>query len=725
MLVSQSIYTDYSDQDDNTRVVTATPQRVAAVLMPCADSDLNEPITVQQLPLWVGRDSNPFVQYRDQFPDQIRFLSRQHAYLYTQGEQIFVQDLGSSNGTELNGQRLEAQLAVLLCDGDHLRFGGDLFSYTLKLKRKANPSTTSNELTAVDGACDQVEKADKGNNTVSINSPELFLNMFCEAAQSAASNESDSADAAQAVSDAQASFMRRRIHKVKKFSSELKQALADGNPSKRRRNRWITAAATGLLIATATLAYWQNSTQWHIKELLQTNNYQQVLIETKDYLDRYPEDIEIAPLATEALIKVIVPAWSHNIGSAQFETARTLLSETATIVPNTTYAHQTLTLLSWISELQAYAHERSGMNQPLQLFGDEQRISSLLQQWDDNAHQHELAMIRISHHIPSFESTHAQVDSHLRTLRNEKAVYLNAIAEMRTSISKSMSQAKGNAALATLAQFEDKYPNLSGGETLRADIEQLIALQQAAQNKDLDQILRLYRTDYATPLMDTVATQWIAAEIPAANVLGRYQAASKAWRKGQVKIARTLLQSLTAQKWGEIARAKLAHVDHIQQSFTNLKARRQSSEYSDLLLAFYSALDAHEDSFFIDAISDDIQSYSQVALSDAQAAFQKAQAAWDDYLSNGRITNLMRLEKQVSKSFKQQRQRLLESYQHVVRATRMHSLIGGEYTDSEHKLYEAIVAECQRQRQWLNNLSLVLAPEVLAEKLASFPDPKE
>ncbi len=50
-------------------------------------------------------------------------VSRHHLQIRYQGFKTFASDLGSSNGTWLNGQRLVAETEHLLHDGDELRLG--------------------------------------------------------------------------------------------------------------------------------------------------------------------------------------------------------------------------------------------------------------------------------------------------------------------------------------------------------------------------------------------------------------------------------------------------------------------------------------------------------------------------------------------------------------------------------------------------------------------------
>lgn len=50
-------------------------------------------------------------------------ISRQHVYMYPDGKKIYVEDMGSTNGTVINGIRLPKGEAWLLADGDIICIG--------------------------------------------------------------------------------------------------------------------------------------------------------------------------------------------------------------------------------------------------------------------------------------------------------------------------------------------------------------------------------------------------------------------------------------------------------------------------------------------------------------------------------------------------------------------------------------------------------------------------
>ncbi len=59
-------------------------------------------------------------------------VSRRHCRIFRQGDQFFVEDLQSTNGTRLNGQFIPPNQPRPLNDGDVLEFG--LFKVTFKVK---------------------------------------------------------------------------------------------------------------------------------------------------------------------------------------------------------------------------------------------------------------------------------------------------------------------------------------------------------------------------------------------------------------------------------------------------------------------------------------------------------------------------------------------------------------------------------------------------------------
>lgn len=75
--------------------------------------------------LSIGRSSDADVRIED------RFASAIHARLYSRGPAYYVEDMSSTNGTFLNGQRLEGE--AQLADLDEIRIGDTELRFELQV----------------------------------------------------------------------------------------------------------------------------------------------------------------------------------------------------------------------------------------------------------------------------------------------------------------------------------------------------------------------------------------------------------------------------------------------------------------------------------------------------------------------------------------------------------------------------------------------------------------
>lgn len=97
------------------------------VLEPLSHPELGE-IRVDEELFAVGRTEPPFGSYA---PDSVAELSRRHARIFCEYGAVYVADLGSKNGTTVNGIDIR-QKTSRLQDGDEIRFGKAL-SYRVRI----------------------------------------------------------------------------------------------------------------------------------------------------------------------------------------------------------------------------------------------------------------------------------------------------------------------------------------------------------------------------------------------------------------------------------------------------------------------------------------------------------------------------------------------------------------------------------------------------------------
>lgn len=88
-------------------------------------------IDISTYPFDIGRMEESFREYESMLPDQVGSLSRKHARITYCNNQVFIQDLGSTNGTTLSGDAL-GQTPKPINHGDQIIFG-QFFRYTVRL----------------------------------------------------------------------------------------------------------------------------------------------------------------------------------------------------------------------------------------------------------------------------------------------------------------------------------------------------------------------------------------------------------------------------------------------------------------------------------------------------------------------------------------------------------------------------------------------------------------
>lgn len=84
------------------------------------------PVRTLSLPANIGRVSDPRMRTSSRnglFTS--RFLSRHHALIRVEGRRVVIEDLGSCNGTFVNGVAVKAGEVWPIADGDLLQFGSE------------------------------------------------------------------------------------------------------------------------------------------------------------------------------------------------------------------------------------------------------------------------------------------------------------------------------------------------------------------------------------------------------------------------------------------------------------------------------------------------------------------------------------------------------------------------------------------------------------------------
>jgi pSer/pThr/pTyr-binding forkhead associated (FHA) protein len=695
-----------------------------------------EPIVVTHFPFLISKSDDAFSRYKERFPNEVNYISRRHAHMFLKQDDLYIEDLGSTNGTFVSGERLDEH-ARLLQNGDSVAFGGDQFIYKVRLQ-KAKEEAFADEKTQAETttATDQKMAAD-GSKTTFVSTATSFLDIFCVQDEASDQNELNAKEAKAigkrpdgklqpAMTKGAGSAANIGIlNKIGTFVREFKEAFSEDKPGS-KRGLWIGMGSVGVVLAVAIGVYSTGADKREIKRLLEQGKYMESVSIANQILKEHPANEQVSALATEGLMKAVVPAWKAKLLAEQFTAANKILAQARETSQFNAQGLSLLEVLQWMTDLERFVVDRGGLVAPIIMFKHEDTIDHLVERWKTYKIKYQRLMSRILEYSPGFSDVESSAISHLRTLQLEQSLYLRAIKDLKRRIRQKLAAGVPREVTAELADFERKYPKVTGTKALREDLREYLELFNAIEEKNLVAVLNLRRhIKFRTPLFKTSTENTVATALPPERVVSGYQKAAEAWRKGYASQAIAILEPLTRQSWGELAIEKRQHFQKVLKDYELLKQSREDPAYGYRVLEFYASLQSAEDTYYINAIKDDFITHKEKALADAREKYDLASQNWQTYQNNGGISGIARVEDSISGNYRQQAQRLKMACNQILRSHRIYQLLSLNQSIELQSLRNDILAESRRQRQWLNDLKFVLKPSLLQAKLQLLPKPQQ
>lgn len=365
-----------------------------------------QPIVVTEFPFMVSKADATFARYRDSDPAQVNYLSRRHAHVFLKGGELHIEDLGSTNGTFVNGTALDEH-AVPLRDGDTVAFGGRHFVYRVALAW----DTAARDPTLTQVGAARAPAALDADRTTFVAAADSFLDIFCVDPEPAPAQgrDADPAAAAEQRDDAPPRG------KGAAMLATLRAALGGKGPSALRR-RGVAALALVLVVVLAWALQRATGPEHRVERLLAGGAYAQAAALADEALAGDPDNRRLASLGTEALLKAGLPAWMAHLAAGRFPQAAQQVAVMRRQARHNPELAPLLDELDWIAALQAFVAGRGGAQAAVRDGADGARIAQLLKQWEEQNEAHQRAFETIAAHVPAFRDVYANALSDLRRL---------------------------------------------------------------------------------------------------------------------------------------------------------------------------------------------------------------------------------------------------------------------------------------------------------------------
>ncbi|MDY6947843.1 MAG: FHA domain-containing protein [Pseudomonadota bacterium] len=720
---------------------------IRLTLVPADPPSGLDTVAIHSFPFLVSRNEGEFEHYRERFPAAWRRLSRRHAVIALKSGRVNVEDLGSSNGTQVSGVKLDER-ARELSDGDIICFGDPLFSYEVHLEKLHEPTQFAGTLlgrseralatdTAQEPAVlhepEQPEAKKESplaqepagaSRTRFVSSADSFLNVFCADDELAEGTDAQKSSA-RTLEMEQLKVPATRLGRLRKLVGQSWRALGGGD-SVDRRVAWGAAGLLGVIATAAVITHLVGLDRREIKALLDDGRYSQSARAANSYLQRNDDDLEATAWAEEALTRAIVPTWVDYMEHGRFAEAAQFLATQRDTHPAIPRGLQMIDTLAWAGKVAAHMADRGGVSGPIVLFRHEAPIRALVDEWGVNSFRRQQILDQILTREPEFEPVHARIFSSLTSLRSDNALYVKAIEELKSSLEAALQRDDRPAVGKLISDFGSGYPRITGVDALREDLARYDTLSQLVRQKELLQLVHLRRNaQFRTPVFAEYVDGWLAKQLPPAEVITRYSEAAAAWQAGKHDEAIATLQSVQAAPWGDVATRQIARYQKIGADYSELQASKGGAEYYDRLLVLWSSLRPEEDAHLIRMLEPDFRAQRDQLLPRLDRSLARVRTYWREYQSSGGISGVTRVEERVSPRFSNQAKRLSSAYREISSGARTYQLLQVTPAAEWQTLQHEVVDEVQRQRRWLQDLNIVLAPALLHAKLALLPDLSE
>lgn len=758
---------EIDDHEDATELLTASLSLILEPVRP--DSGLDT-LIVRQFPLLIGKNNEPLAQYEQPFPAELKYLSRRHALIYQNGGRVYLEDLGSTNGTYLSSERLD-DVPKVLSDGSVVAFGGDFFEYRVKLSSSqmspedtlsqtvtdvdrtmvsssadahqageeslsgmtspppagvdaSAPSENSDAVASDDNQVQQSPATPEADldppsicKTIFVSSPSSFLEIFCEDNEDDAEDDGSSRSSKSAASDA---------------AGGKGQAARD-ETSSRGRNRWIGVAAV-LLVAAIGAAIWfmPSSKEQQLKTLIKEGQYEQAATLGNQWMADQTLVKSLQSLSTEAFVRHVVPAWQTAISDASFDVAESKLQTAESLVVNNGEAAAILAVLRWVTDLEKLVEQRGGEDTTIRIYQDEAAIRQIAGEWEARENENRRLLDLIPVYVPAFESLKRDVFSHVRGFLASSSIYIKAIDELSKNLSTQLWQTKDltpderNRRLdeldAKIEAFAKKYPKVTGVDKLRLDLTEYRKLALDIDSGDLSSVLELLDAHKPrTPPFERQRTFVTKTMLPSAEFIEGYQAAESAWASGNTVEAIEGFKQLAKRDWNATAASRLEHYQQLVERYAELSKLKGKDGYRPALLSFYRQL-GDNDGFFKQQLSKDFENVKASITRDADAAFLAASKNWNTYREQGGIDGGMRVNRRILPSYQRQTERLSDAMRQVTIGSEAYKTLAESPDARWQDLKREIRFEIIRQRQWLNDVRPVVGPKITQRKLDMLPE---
>lgn len=677
--------------------------------------DQRAQILVTEFPWLVGKHEDAIVQFATQENVTIPFLSRRHAHFFLVDDSIYIEDLGSTNGTFVNGERLSGD-SHKIQHGDLIQFGKKnemAFSVVLH-ETVADDDRTE----IIDYDSEQPDQSELEPHTVLVDKANTFLEIFCDDMEDEADPEQPSEDESEA---APASPKKKSVAGAWLNLFFGQSESGSDAPSK---NKWIVAVVVILLVGVGVggYGYWSQTPLVKAKKLAESGKFQRSAQIAAAAVAAGEDSQELENLAVSAAIQWLLPKWQQAIDSGDFNEADSIAQQFASEFSSNPELDAISYLLSWTGRLEQAVGGAEAKSKN-DLYTATPLLKQLQSDWKDNKAACRKAINILTQEYPAFSETHNTLSSQLRFISSNEPS-LEAITELDQQLKRGIDEGDVEQLRFALAEFIGNYPALLKGTKLQSDIGLYADLLNARDAHQFAQLTtNLASKPFRTRVFISYAEPALTAELPDQSYIDRYLSAETAWASGNLVEAIDIMTLLESENRSGLAGQTLASYNEIITRYGVLLdisdvELSNNESLKQQLVELYQMLDPEKDRYIYKKLEPKFKQLQLTGRIDTERKLIRAHELWSRYQSLGGIKNLMRFEDRVSTQFTARAKELTEAQSLFSAAIKEADSAGVSISKQDLELASLVSREIKRQREAIEEARSVLGDKVTTRKLA-------
>ncbi len=371
------------------------------------ENDLT-PIVVTRFPFLVSRDSEIFTPYRE-LPDgraanEVEFISTKHAHFYLQDNQVYLEDLNSTNGTLLNDVKVQDQ-PQMVNSGDLIAFGGDYFEYRVLVLR-ADDSVDRTVLQDID-------RDHSSEGTIFVDSPTSFIDIF-DTQDKMSDQPQPSVPSIQEFPDHSEPLDSSRPEKIEPDKKAApKPAPAPKHSGEKPKTTAKVWRYVGILLLLGAVGggyyfYTLQPSAQKLEQVLYQGDYAEGAQIAKALLAQGSVQGETERLVTVALLRAYVPQWLQGYRAkdmAAMAQANDQLRAAGTMLPQ---MYDYAELLEWAGESQFLLSQSDT---------SASELTRVRNWWVFNSAKRQTTLERLAAYVPEASGLAESIQAQVRALR--------------------------------------------------------------------------------------------------------------------------------------------------------------------------------------------------------------------------------------------------------------------------------------------------------------------